>query len=227
MPSRLGPWLIALAVGAAAAFAVLSGPGAPAPVGRGSPAPGFTLERLADGAPVSLSDLRGQVVLVNFWATWCKPCEDEMPAMERLYRMLRAEGFELLAISVDHDPDEVRRFRERLGLSFPILLDPGQQVARAYLTFRFPESLLIDPDGVVLERYIGAKEWDAEAYVERIRRLLRAGVPSGSAQGAGSPAPRWGAREGNPGDPRAARLGVGARRAGRGGGYPVLAASSQ
>ena len=227
MPSRLGPWLIALAIGAAAAFAILSGPGAPAPVGRGSPAPGFTLERLADGAPVSLSDLRGQVVLLNFWATWCKPCEDEMPAMERLYRMLQPEGFELLAISVDHDPGAVKRFRERLGLSFPILLDPGQQVARAYLTFRFPESLLIDPEGVVLERYIGAKEWDAEAYVERIRRLLRGGVPSGSAQGAGSPASRWGAREGNPGDSRAARPSAGTRRVGRGGGYLALAASSR
>ena len=227
MPSRLGPWLIALAVGAAAAFAILSGPGAPPPVGRGRPAPGFTLERLAGGAPVSLSDLRGQVVLVNFWATWCKPCEDEMPAMERLYRELRAEGFVLLAISVDHDRDEVARFRERLGLSFPILLDSGQAVARAYLTFRFPESLLIDSDGVVLERYIGAKEWDSEAYVERIRRLLEGGVPSGSAQGAGSPAPRWGAREGNPGDPRAARSGAGVRRAGRGGGYLALVASSR
>jgi peroxiredoxin len=226
MPSRLGPWLIALAIGAAAAFAVLWGSGAPAPVGNGSPAPEFTLERLVDGAPVSLSDLRGQVVLVNFWATWCKPCEDEMPAMERLYRALRAEGFELLAISVDRDPDVVSRFRERLGLSFPILLDPERRVARAFLTFRFPESLLIGPDGVVLERYIGAKEWDAEVYVERIRRLLRTGLPSGSAQGAGSAASRWGAREGNPGDPRPARLGAGARRAGRGGRHPVLAASS-
>ena len=185
MPSRLGPWLIALAIGAAAAFAILSGSGAPVPVGRGSPAPEFTLDRLAGGAPVSLSDLRGRVVLVNFWATWCKPCEDEMPAMERLYRALQAEGFELLAISVDRDPDEVSRFRERLGVSFPILLDPEQRVARAYLTFRFPESVLIAPDGAVVERYIGAKEWDAEAYVERIRRLLRPGLPSGSAQGAG------------------------------------------
>jgi peroxiredoxin len=184
MPSRLGPWLIALAVGAAAAFALLSGPGTPpAPVGRGSPAPEFSLERLTGGARVSLSDLRGRVVLVNFWATWCKPCEDEMPAMERLYRALHGEGFELLAISVDHDREAVSRFRERLGLSFPILLDPEQQVARSYLTFRFPESLLIAPDGVVLERYIGAKEWDAEVYVERIRRLLGGGVPSPPAQG--------------------------------------------
>ena len=73
----------------------------------------------------------------------------------------------------------------------------------------------------------GDEEWDAEAYVERIRRLLPGGLPSGSAQGAGTPAPRWGAREGNAGGPRAARLGVGASRAGRGGGYPVLAASSR
>jgi len=155
------------------AFAILSGRGTPAPVGRGSAAPEFTLERLSGGAPVTLSDLRGKAVLVNFWATWCKPCEDEMPAMERLYRALQAEGFELLAISVDQDRDAVSRYRERLGLSFPILLDPDQRVARAYLTFRFPESILIDPDGVVLDRYIGAKEWDSEAYVERIRRLLR------------------------------------------------------
>jgi peroxiredoxin len=214
MPSRLGPWLIALAVGAAAAFAMLSGSGSPAPVGRGSVAPEFTLERLAGGAPVSLSDLRGRVVLVNFWATWCQPCEDEMPAMERLYRALRAEGFELLAISVDQDADAVGRFRERLALSFPILLDPEKRVARAYLTFRFPESLLIDQDGVILERYIGAKEWDDEAYVRRIRRLLQAGLPSDSAQGAGLPASRWGAREGNPGDSRPARAGAGARGAG-------------
>jgi len=183
VPRRLGPWLIALAVGAAAAFAILWSPAAPPPVGHGSLAPDFTLEKLAGGPPVTLSDLRGRVVLVNFWATWCKPCEDEMPAMERLYRALRAEGFELLAISVDRDRDAILGFRERMGLSFPILLDPEQRVARAYLTFRFPESLLIARDGVVSERYIGAKEWDAEAYVARIRRLLQTGLPSGSAVG--------------------------------------------
>lgn len=104
-----------------------------------------------------------------------------MPAMERLYRRLAPDGFELLAVSVDADVEPVREFRERLGLSFPILLDPEQEVARRYQTFRFPESLLIGPDGVVVERYIGGKEWDADAYVERIRRLLRAGVSSGPA----------------------------------------------
>jgi peroxiredoxin len=181
MAQRLGPWLIGAALAAAAAFSVWSGGDGGGAVGRGTPAPPLALPRLAGGPPVELASLRGRVVLVNFWATWCKPCEDEMPAMERLYRRLAPDGFELLAVSVDADVEPVREFRERLGLSFPILLDPEQEVARRYQTFRFPESLLIGPDGVVVERYIGGKEWDADAYVERIRRLLRAGVSSGPA----------------------------------------------
>ena len=182
MARRVGTWLIGSALAAAAFFTLwTSDQGGSAAVGRGTPAPGFELPRLAGGPPVDLAELRGRVVLVNFWATWCKPCEEEMPAMERLYRRLAPEGFELLAVSVDADAEPVRAFRERLGLSFPILLDPEQEVARRYQTFRFPESLLIGPDGVVVERYIGGKEWDAEAYVERIRRLLRPGVSSGSA----------------------------------------------
>ena len=92
--------------------------------------------------------------------------------MERLYRRLAPEGFELLAVSVDADAEPVRAFQERMALSFPILLDPDQEAARRYQTFRFPESLLIGPDGAVIERYVGAKEWDAPAYVARIRRLL-------------------------------------------------------
>jgi peroxiredoxin len=181
MSARAGVAWVGAAVAAAAVFAVVFGRGAPPPVGRGAPAPDFALERLADGASVRLSELRGRVVLVSFWATWCAPCEEEMPALERLYRELLPEGFELLAVSVDTDREVVRAFQQRLGISFPILLDPEQRVARDYQTFRFPESLLIDRDGFVIERYVGAKEWDAAAYVERIRRLLRGGVPSAAA----------------------------------------------
>jgi cytochrome c biogenesis protein CcmG/thiol:disulfide interchange protein DsbE len=175
VPQRIGPWLITAVVAAAALFALLSAPGAPPPLGRGSEAPDFTLSPLGGGPPVSLSALRSKVVLVNFWASWCKPCEDEMPAMERLYAELGGDDFELLAVSVDDAEADVSAFRERLALSFPILWDPEKSVAEAYQTYRFPESFLVGRDGVLIERYIGPKDWDAPAYVERIRRLLEAG----------------------------------------------------
>jgi peroxiredoxin len=165
---------------AGAVFATLMEP-RPEPIGRGSRAPDFSLTRLGGDETVRLADFRGRVVLVNFWATWCKPCEDEMPAMQRLYDELAGSSFELLAVSVDDELPPVERFRERLGLRFPILLDPDQRAAHAYQTFRFPETLLIGADGFVIERYIGPKEWDADAYVDRIRRLLQAEVPSAAA----------------------------------------------
>jgi len=159
---------------AAAVFAVVTAPSTPPPLGRGGVAPGFRLADL-EGTSRSLADLRGQVVLLNFWATWCKPCEDEMPAMGRLYEALRGEDFELLAISVDESEPPVRSFSERLALPFPVLLDLDKQVAGQYQTYRFPETFLVGRDGAIVERYIGPKEWDAPAYVERIRKLLGEG----------------------------------------------------
>ncbi len=180
MPRRLGSWLIAAGVAAAALAALLTSPSAPDPVGRGSPAPAFRLPRLDGAGAVSLAELGGKVVLLNFWATWCKPCEDEMPAMQRLYRALGGGDFELLAVSVDDDPEDVRAFAERLELGFPILLDPDEEVARAYQTYRYPETLLIGPDGLVVERFVGPREWDAAPYLARIQRMLD-GSPDGGA----------------------------------------------
>lgn len=150
-----------------------------APISPGTAAPGFELGRVGDGPPVSLESLRGQVVLLNFWATWCKPCEDEMPAMQRLYEALRDEPFELVAVSVDDGEEEVRRFRDRLGLEFPILHDPDKRVSGRYQSHRFPETYLIDRDGTLVARYIGPREWDAPEYRERIRRLLAPAEPAG------------------------------------------------
>ncbi len=161
-------------VAAVMLYALFTGSSTSPPVGRGSAAPDFALPSLDSERLIALSDLRGRVVLVNFWATWCKPCEDEMPAMDRLYRELRPAGFELLAISVGEQPSVVRRFRDRLGVTFPVLLDGDKGVATAWQTFAFPESLLVDRDGTVLERYVGPREWDAPAYVARIQRLLDA-----------------------------------------------------
>jgi len=180
-----GAGIAATLLVAAIVFAALWATGPPPePIRPGQPAPAFTLPLLADGRPAALSDLRGRIVLLNFWATWCKPCEDEMPAMERLYKELAGPGFEMLAVSVDAGRDEVEAFQKRLGVTFPILLDPAKRVSEAYQTYRFPETFLIDREGRILARYIGPRDWDAAVYRDRIRRLV-----SGEAIGADSAPP--------------------------------------
>ncbi|HEX5067688.1 MAG TPA: TlpA disulfide reductase family protein [Myxococcota bacterium] len=175
MKGRAGAWLIAAAVAVAALFALYGSSRTAPPVTRGSAAPAFSLPRLAGDGEVSLEALRGKVVLLNFWATWCAPCEDEMPAMQRLHDGLAGQPFELLAVSVDQSADDVKAFRERLDLSFPILLDPDRKASGLYQTFRYPESFLIDQRGVVVERYVGPRAWDDPLYVQRIKELMGQG----------------------------------------------------
>jgi thiol-disulfide isomerase/thioredoxin len=159
--------------------------GAP-PIVRGVMAPGFELaELMAVGgtgsdrpsksrqdARVEFSSFSGRVVLLNFWATWCEPCEREMPAMERLYQSLPRDDFELVAVAIDDNEEDVLAFQERYQLSFPILLDLDQAVYTSYQTMGVPESLLVDRDGRIVERYVGPREWDAVEYKERIRELI-------------------------------------------------------
>ena len=172
MGSRAAGFAATLLV-AAIVFAALWATGPPPePIRPGQRAPDFSLPRLADDAPTALAELRGRIVFLNFWATWCKPCEEEMPAMERLYQELAGPGFEMVAISVDAGRAEVEAFQQRLGVTFPILLDPAKTVSESYQTYRFPESFLIDGEGRILARYIGPRDWDAAVYRDRIRRLI-------------------------------------------------------
>jgi len=154
------------------------------PADVGAPAPVFTLPDLA-GTPVALSDFRGRVVLLNFWATWCGPCEQEMPAMERLTEALPSEDFALVAVSVDDDAEDVRTFREDKGLTFTILHDADKEAAGLYQSFRYPESFLIDRDGTLVARYIGPREWDEPAYRGRIERMIGSGSTEPAAPPAG------------------------------------------
>ena len=165
-------WFAAGALAIAAMSLILLGKKVPPPLVSGVAAPRFELPLLDAGHTLKLAQFRDRIVLLNFWATWCKPCEDEMPAMQRLYDKLRDEPFELLAISVDDDLEELRSFQKRLGVTFPILMDPSQAVTRQYQTTGFPESILVDRDGRVVERYIGPRDWDAEIYESRIRHLV-------------------------------------------------------
>lgn len=125
----------------------------PAPL-VGHPAPDFTLADL-DGNPVALSELRGQVLLINLWATWCPPCRAEMPAIQAVHDDFAAQGFEVLAVNVREDPATVARYMQQNNLSFPALLDSQGQVAADYRARVFPSSFFVDRNGIVRAVYLG------------------------------------------------------------------------
>ena len=132
----------------------------------------FTLTNM-QGEQVSLSQYRGKVVVVNFWATWCPPCREEMPSMERLYRNYKDKGLVMLAINVDENGKQaVAQFLKRTPHSFPILLDSDNAAQQAYGVFRFPESFIIDRNGIVVKRIIGGRDWLSGSTFELIKFLL-------------------------------------------------------
>jgi len=120
----------------------------------GAQAPDFALRDL-EGNEVRLSDYRGRTVLLTFWATWCGPCRLEMPTFEGRYQELKDEGFTVLGLNYDEPVEDVSAFRDELGLSFPLLLDPGGSVQRLYRIRGYPSSIFIDPQGVVRRVHIG------------------------------------------------------------------------
>ena len=139
----------------------------------GDEAPNFRLRDMK-GKMVALSDLRGKVVLLNFWATWCGPCRVEMPGMETVYRELKDEGFEILAISSDPQGTVVTRpFSESHNLTFPILHDAEYDVSGMYGVRTLPMSFLIDRNGTLRHRVFGARDWNSPEAKEIIGRLLR------------------------------------------------------
>jgi cytochrome c biogenesis protein CcmG/thiol:disulfide interchange protein DsbE len=153
----------------------------------GFPAPDFVLSGL-DGRRYQLSALRGQVIFLNVWATWCPPCREEMPSMQRLYRRLQGHDFTMLAVSVDEGgADVVRRFIDRVGVTFPVLLDPHGTVATRYGVTGFPETFVIDRQGQVIHHTIGPEEWDSEPVYEYFAKLLESDSPTTQASGEHAP----------------------------------------
>jgi len=144
-----------------------------AAVAVGGQAPDFSLTDL-DGRVVSLAQLRGKVVLVNFWATWCPPCRAEMPSMEKLYHLLKDEDFVMLAINIEADGEQtVARFLEKNQHSFPILLDTQGVVQKQYGVYKFPETFVIRKDGIIDDKVIGAFDWAHPETVAYFRDLIK------------------------------------------------------
>jgi len=141
-------------------------------VREGDSAPEFSLPSL-DGRAVSLSSYRGKVVMVHFWATWCPPCVEEIPTLERLYRASFGKDLEILAVSVDEGgAGAVSQFMKKNRFALPVLLNPDQSVARKYGTFKFPETYLVDREGIVRKKIIGAADWMSPVAQELIQAMV-------------------------------------------------------
>ncbi|HET7790086.1 MAG TPA: TlpA disulfide reductase family protein [Gemmatimonadales bacterium] len=143
-------------------------------VGVGSRAPEFQAVDLATNRPAKLSDYRGRVLLLNIWATWCEPCRIEMPAIERLQQHLGANpAFRILSVSIDADgPEVVRNYAREMGLTFDILQDRPGTIRSIYQTTGVPESFVIDRNGTIVKKVIGAAAWDSPVNENLIQGLI-------------------------------------------------------
>jgi len=139
----------------------------------GEPAPNFQLRDL-NGHLVTLSDLRGKVVLLNFWATWCGPCRVEMPAMEELYHTFSRKDFEILAVSTDAQGVAVTRpFQQENHLTFPILHDADYRVGLTYGARSLPMTFMVDRQGVVRHQIFGARDWGVSEAQQLVQMLMK------------------------------------------------------
>ena len=141
-------------------------------VGLKESAPDFTLKSL-DGSNLRLEEYRGQVVLINFWASWCGPCRQEMPLLDRLHHRYEDTGFAVLGVNVEGEAAPAQGIVDKTNVTFPILIDEGQKVSDMYNLQAMPTTVVVDRDGVVRYIHPGYKPGDEAKYVEVVKKLIR------------------------------------------------------
>lgn len=141
-------------------------------VSVGRDAPDFAL-RSAAGNNLRLSEHRGQVVMINFWATWCGPCRQEMPKLDEIFARYEPAGFTLLGVNIDEDAERAQRLADELGVSFPLLFDDEQNVSRLYDVQAMPMTVMVDRSGKVRSVHFGYRPGMEQRYLDEVRALLR------------------------------------------------------
>jgi peroxiredoxin len=141
-------------------------------VSVGADAPDFAL-RSAAGTNLRLSEHRGQVVMINFWASWCGPCRQEMPKLDEIFARYERAGFTLLGVNIDEDAERAQRLADELGVSFPLLFDDEQDVSRLYDVQAMPMTVMVDRSGRVRSVHYGYRPGMEQRYLDEVRALLR------------------------------------------------------
>ncbi len=156
------------------ATAAVSDPFAALRVSRvvgGSPIASFNLKEL-DGRTVHSKELAGKTILLNFWATWCGPCKEEMPSLARLQSQFDSTQFQVVTVTTDMHPQGIKQFLDHLGIRLPVLFDENEDVSRSFMVRGLPTTVLITQEGRAVGRAVGPRAWDSEESVALIRHVL-------------------------------------------------------
>jgi len=140
------------------------------PVEKPFDAPDFTLAS-ESGKTYHLADFRGQVILINFWATWCPPCRREMPSMNRMWQKIKGKGVQVFAVNVGEDADTIFEFLGAYPVSFPLLMDQDGSVVKKYPVTGLPTTYIVNPQGKVVYRAVGSREWDDPVLYDQLLQL--------------------------------------------------------
>jgi len=149
------------------------------PVGVGSEAPDFRAKVLGSTQTRSMADYKGKVLILNVWATWCGPCKDELPSLERLYSEYGPKGLKLVAVSIDDyvSEDSIRTFANTYGITFEVLHDSTHAIERIYQATGYPETFVIGPEGTIRKKWIGPDDWSSQGNRALIAQLLGLETP--------------------------------------------------
>jgi cytochrome c biogenesis protein CcmG, thiol:disulfide interchange protein DsbE len=148
------------------------------PVNVGSQAPDFRAKMLGSKEYKTMADYKGQAIILNVWATWCGPCKDELPSLQRLYSEYGPKGLKLVAVSIDDfvSEDSIRAFTKNFGITFEVLHDSTHAIERVYQTTGYPETFVIGPEGTIRKKWIGPDDWSSQGNRALVAQLL--GLPT-------------------------------------------------
>lgn len=168
LPGLIVALAVAFIISLRPSFQDASGPA----VQVGDEAPDFDLMS-ESGQPIQLKDFRGKFVILNFWATWCPPCVEELPSLERFHGQFASRGVVVLGVSEDEDRAAYEQFLKKAGVQFPTVRDPNRKVSHQYGTFKYPETYFIDRQGKVVQKVIGATNWTDPQMIGFMEQLLQ------------------------------------------------------